>query len=180
MTAMSPLLRLAVAGLSAAALGLSAPGCSPAGAATLITAHEAELPPNEAHMRSGIERGPEIIPIYPAAKSGAIQSPFGFRVKFKAHGNTEINLDTLSVVYTRIPDIDLTARVKPFARPDGIDMPNAEVPPDLFFELVNRALGRKDPSDTVAQIPPGQWCRSRRQSVTDPHIRSSETEMDVT
>lgn len=80
-------------------------------------------------MRSGIERGPDIIPIYPAPKSGAIQSPFGFRVKFKAHGNTEINLDTLSVVYTRIPDIDLTARVKPFARPDGIDMPNAEVPP---------------------------------------------------
>jgi hypothetical protein len=80
-------------------------------------------------MRSGIERGPDVIPIYPAPKSGAIQSPFGFRVKFQAHGNTEINLDTLRVVYTRLPDINLTARVKPFTRADGIDMPNAEVPP---------------------------------------------------
>jgi hypothetical protein len=128
MTAMSPLRRCSAAGLTAVAM-LSATGCGPASATTLITAHEAELPPNEAQMRSGIERGPDIIPIYPAPKSGAIQSPFGFRVQFKAHGNTEINLDTLTVVYTRIPDIDLTARIKPFARPDGIDMPSAEVPP---------------------------------------------------
>jgi hypothetical protein len=130
MTAMSPLLRYAVvAGLTAVVATLAVPVCSPARATTLITAHEAELPPNNAELRGGIERGPDVIPIYPAPKSGAIQSPFGFRVQFKAHGNTEINLDTLSVVYTRIPDIDLTARVKQFAGPGGIDMPNAEVPP---------------------------------------------------
>jgi len=94
----------------------------------LITAHEAELPPNDAQMRSGIERGPDIVPIYPAPKSGAIQSPFAFRVKFETHGGTTINLDTLTVTYKRLPDIDLTARVKPYARPDGIDMPDAVVP----------------------------------------------------
>jgi hypothetical protein len=129
MTPMSPLLRYAVAGLTAVGLTLSGPICRPVHATTLITEHEAELPPNEAKMRSGIERGPDVIPIYPASKSGAIQSPFSFRVKFQAHGNTGIDLDTLSVVYTRLPDIDLTARIKPFARPDGIDMPSAEVPP---------------------------------------------------
>jgi hypothetical protein len=74
-----PLSRHAVAGLTALALTLAGLTCGPACATTLITEHEAELPLNEAVLRSGIERGPEVIPIYPAPKSAAIQSPFGFR-----------------------------------------------------------------------------------------------------
>jgi hypothetical protein len=119
----------AFAGLTAISLILAGPAWSPALATTLITEHEAQLPANDAQMRSGIERGPDIVPVYPAPKSAMIQSPFGFRVKFEAHGNTRVDLDTLTIVYKRTPDIDLTARVKPFFRPDGIDMPNAEVPP---------------------------------------------------
>jgi hypothetical protein len=118
----------AIAGLTAISLMLVGPALGSAWATTLITEHEAQLPANDAQMRSGIERGPDIIPIYPSPKSGMIQSPFGFRIKFEAHGNTRVNLDTLTIVYKRTPDIDLTARVMPFARPDGIDMPNAEVP----------------------------------------------------
>ncbi len=115
-------LRLAVAALAGALLA------TPAAAATLITAHEAQLPPDNSVLRSGIERGPEIVPVYPPPKTGMIQSPFDFKVKFEPHGGTQINLDTLTVVYKRIPAIDLTARVKPYVHPDGIDMPNAEVP----------------------------------------------------
>jgi hypothetical protein len=101
---------------------------TPAAAATLITEHEAQLPPDNSVLRSGIERGPDIIALYPPPKTGMIQSPFAFRVKFQPHGGTQIDLDSLTVVYKRVPAIDLTARVKPYARPDGIDMPNAEVP----------------------------------------------------
>jgi len=101
---------------------------TPAAAATLITEHEAELPPDNSLLRSGIERGPDIIVLYPPPKTGMIQSPFALKVKFEPHGGTQINLDTLTVVYKRIPAIDLTARVKPYARPDGIDMPDAVVP----------------------------------------------------
>ena len=108
---------------------LAGPAMTTAGAATLITEHEAQLPPNDAELRGGIERGPDIVPVYPAPKSGAIQSPFSFRVNFKAHGGTQINLDTVTVVYKKTPDIDLTARVKPFVHADGIDMPGAEAPP---------------------------------------------------
>jgi hypothetical protein len=99
-----------------------------AGAATLITEHEAQLPANDSQLRGGIERGPEIIAVYPAPRSGGIQSPFAFRVKFVAHGGTHIDLDTITVKYERTPEIDLTARIKPFLSPDGIDMPDAEVP----------------------------------------------------
>jgi hypothetical protein len=113
---------LAVAALAAALLA------KPAAAATLITEHEAQLPPDNSVLRSGIERGPGIIVVYPPPKTGMIQSPFEFKVKFDPHGGTQINLDTLTVVYKRIPAIDLTARIKPYVRPDGIDMPSAEVP----------------------------------------------------
>ena len=89
----------------------------------------------EASLRK-FERGPDIIPVYPAPKSGAIQSPFDFRVKFQAHGNTRIDLDSLTIVYKRVPAIDLTARVKPFVRSDGIDMPIAEAPPGTHRILI--------------------------------------------
>ncbi len=115
-------LRLAAAALAGALLA------TPAAAATLITEHEAELPADNSLLRSGIERGPDIVVVYPPPKTGMIQSPFGFKVKFEPHGGTQINLDTLTVVYKRIPAIDLTARVKPYASANGIDMPGAEVP----------------------------------------------------
>jgi hypothetical protein len=115
-------LRCAIAALAAALLA------TPAAAATLITEHEAQLPADNSLLRSGIERGPDIVVVYPPPKTGMIQSPFAFRVKFEPHGGTQINLDTLTVVYKRIPAIDLTARIKPYVRPDGIDMPSAEVP----------------------------------------------------
>jgi hypothetical protein len=114
--------RLAVAALAGALLA------TPAAAATLITEHEAQLPPDNSVLRSGIERGPDIVVVYPPPKTGMIQSPFAFQVKFKPHGGTEIDLDSLRVVYKRVPAIDLTARLKPYVRPDGIDMPSAEVP----------------------------------------------------
>jgi hypothetical protein len=122
--------RAAIAGAAMLALA------GPAAATTLITVQEAQLPADNTQSRSGIERGPDIIPIFPAAKSGAIQSPFGFRVKFQAHGGTRIDLDSLSVVYKRVPAIDLTQRVRPFVQPDGIDMPSAEVPPGAHRILI--------------------------------------------
>jgi len=102
---------------------------TPAAAVTLITEQEAHLPPDNSVLRSGVERGPDIIAVYPQPNTGMIQSPFEFKVKFQPHGGTQIDLDTLRVVYKRVPAIDLTGRLKDFIRPDGIDMPKAEVPP---------------------------------------------------
>jgi hypothetical protein len=135
--------RTAIVGLIALLLA------GPASATTLISVQESNLPPDDSRLRSGIERGPDIIAVYPAPRSGAIQSPFDFRVKFQAHGNTQIDLDSLNVVYKRIPAIDLTARVKPFVRPDGIDMPIAEVPPGThrILILVKDSAGHEGQAD---------------------------------
>jgi len=137
-----------VVGLAAAALA-GVLLATPAGAVTLITEHEAQLPPDNSVLRSGIERGPDIIVVYPPPKTGMIQSPFEFKVKFEPHGGTQIDLDTLRVVYKRIPAIDLTGRLKDFIRPDGIDMPNAVVPagPHRIMVFVRDSAGHEGQAD---------------------------------
>jgi hypothetical protein len=122
LVAMAQALRIAVVGLGALLMaGIAA-------ASPLITEQEAQLPPDPSKPRAGIERGPDVVPVYPGPNSGALQSPFNFRVRFEAHGGTRVDLDSVAVVYKRLPAIDLTERVRPFLRATGIDMPNAEVP----------------------------------------------------
>jgi hypothetical protein len=99
-----------------------------AAATQLITEKEAHLPRDNSKLRIGIERGPDVIPVYPAAGSGLIQSPFRFRIKFESHGSSHIDIDSVTVLYKTIPAIDLTERLRPFIEPSGIDMPGAEVP----------------------------------------------------
>ena len=108
----------------------------PVAATPLVTAEESQLPADNSRLRIGIERGVDVIPIFPSPKSGSVQSPFNFRVKFRSHGNTEVDLETLVVIYKKIPAIDLTQRLRPFVQPDGINMPNAEVPPGAHRILI--------------------------------------------
>jgi hypothetical protein len=52
-----------------------------------------------------------------------------FQVKFQTFGGSSIDLDALKVTYLKSPVVDLTARIRPFALPTGIDMPDALLPP---------------------------------------------------
>jgi hypothetical protein len=102
----------------------------PARAAPLITAEEAALPPQKGAVQNsgrGITRGPKIQ--VPDAETGAQTSPMRFQVKFQAFGGSSIDLEALKVTYLKTPVVDLTPRIKPFAQPNGIDMPDAQLPP---------------------------------------------------
>jgi hypothetical protein len=102
----------------------------PARAAPLITAEEAALPPQKGAVPNsgrGITRGPKIQ--MPEAETGVQTSPMRFQVKFQAFGGSSIDLEALKVTYLKTPVVDLTARIKPFAQPTGIDMPDALLPP---------------------------------------------------
>ena len=102
----------------------------PARAAPLITAEEAALPPQKGAVPisgRGITRGPKIQ--VPDAETGAQTSPMRFQVKFQAFGGSSIDLEALKVTYLKTPVVDLTPRIKPFAQPNGIDMPDAQLPP---------------------------------------------------
>jgi hypothetical protein len=102
----------------------------PARAIPLITAEEAALPPQKGAVPNsgrGITRGPKIQ--VPDAEAGVQTSPMHFQVKFQTFGGSSIDLDALKVTYLKTPVVDLTSRIKPFAQPTGIDMPDALLPP---------------------------------------------------
>jgi hypothetical protein len=102
----------------------------PVRAAPLITAEEAALPPQKGAVPNsgrGITRGPKIQ--MPEAETGVQTSPMRFQVRFQTFGGSSIDLEALKVTYLKTPVVDLTPRIKPFARPTGIDMPDALLPP---------------------------------------------------
>ncbi len=102
----------------------------PARASPLITAEEAALPPQKGAVPNsgrGITRGPKIQ--VPDAEAGLQTSPMRFQVKFQTFGGSSIDLEALKVTYLKTPVVDLTPRIKPFAQPNGIDMPDAQLPP---------------------------------------------------
>lgn len=99
-------------------------------AATLVTEEEAKLLPQKGAVPNsgrGITRGPKIL--VPDGETASQASPIRFLVKFQTFGGSIIDLDALKVTYLKSPVVDLTPRIKPFALPTGIDMPNAELPP---------------------------------------------------
>jgi hypothetical protein len=97
----------------------------------LIRAEEAALPspPTTASvtlMTRGITRKPDVIFTSPR---GSVSSPFNLQLKFEAHGGSKIKPGSFHLIYLKTPNVDLTARVKPFVTENGADMIDAEAPP---------------------------------------------------
>jgi len=103
---------------------------TPAGAGTvLISADEAKLPPAKGAVgvaTRGITRGPKVA--YVGGAADPAKSPMRLQLKFESFGGAKIDTDSLKVTYVKSPSVDLTPRLKPFVKPDGIDMPDAELP----------------------------------------------------
>ena len=89
-------------------------------------------------------------------ESAAKPSPIHFQVKFQPLGGSTIDLDGLKVIYLKQPNVDLTSRVKPFAQPTGIDMPDALLPPgDHLVRIdVKDSEGRVSTTSFVLKIAP--------------------------
>jgi hypothetical protein len=108
-----------------------------AGATPLITDDEAKLPPPKGAVMAntrGILRGPKVEVISP---NEAAHSPLRLQLKFETFGGARIDIESVKVLYLRAPNVDLTARVKPFIQADGIDMPDAELPPGEYMVRVD-------------------------------------------
>lgn len=122
--------RFGLAGAGLCMAVLAAPVSEAIGGPVLITVDEASLPPPKgavALSARGVTRGPRIE--LAELDKGAQRSPLRLKLKFLAFGGATIDLAGLRVTYLRTPNVDLTARVKPFAQPTGIDMADAELPP---------------------------------------------------
>jgi hypothetical protein len=115
---------LCLAGLLAAA--------TPAAAIQLVTEQEAALPPDRLpglELRGSPTRRPSAVIVSPPPNAGVMKSPVSFKVKLQAHGGAKIDPDSIVVTYKKTPEIDITQRIMPFITADGIDVPDAEVPP---------------------------------------------------
>jgi hypothetical protein len=107
---------------------LTASVCFPASATVLISSEEAKLPPPKGAVaidRRGVTRAPKVMLI---SNVEPVHSPIHLQLKFEAFGGSKIDESSVKVTYLRTPNVDLTARVKSFVQPTGIDMPEAELP----------------------------------------------------
>jgi hypothetical protein len=94
----------------------------------LVTQEEAKLPPDTTYTR-GISRGPRVTLVWPAPDAGSLKSPLRLKISFQGRGDDQVDPDSVLVTYARIPPVDLTERIRPFIRSDGIEIDDAVVPP---------------------------------------------------
>ena len=98
----------------------------------LITPDEAlrpKAPQGDLTFRAGVSRGPTITLVSPKPTDKTVQSPVHLELKFEGRGGAQVDVNSLKLIYIKSPAIDLTERVKSFAKPAGIDVPLAELPP---------------------------------------------------
>lgn len=91
----------------------------------LLTAEEARLPEGSHPMGRAITRGPGVQVLSP---TDVVANAFALEVKFEPRGGTRIDLSTLKVEYLKSPTVDLTDRIRPHAREDGISAGSLRVP----------------------------------------------------
>jgi hypothetical protein len=118
-------------------------------ATQLITEEEAKLPPPKGAIaadRRGILRSPKVEVVSPG---DATHSPLRLQLKFESFGGAKIDPDSVKVIYLRNPNIDLTPRVRPFIQPNGIDMPNAELPPGEYMVRIDVKDSDGRPGSTI-------------------------------
>lgn len=109
----------------------------PSRATQLITAEEAKLPPPKGAVaadRRGILRGPKVEFVSPGQSTS---SPMPLVLKFESFGGAKIDPESFKMIFLRTPNVDLTSRVKPFVKPDGINMQDAELPPGEYTMRVD-------------------------------------------
>ena len=104
--------------------------------------------------RRGILRGPKGRSHFagrhgPLTVAAAVEVPVSF-------GGATINTDSVKVIFLRTPNVDLTPRVKPFIQADGIDMPEAELPPGEYMVSVDikDSDGRPGNTSFILEVSP--------------------------
>lgn len=112
-------------------LALALSGHAASAGTVLIKPEEAALPsppdaPSIALLTRGITRRPNVVLTSPEA---SVTSPFNLNIKFQAHGGSSIKPDSFHLIYLKKPNVDLTARVKPYVTANGVNMVGAEAPP---------------------------------------------------
>lgn len=117
---------------AATALALVFATANSASSFELITSTEAALPAAPVlslQLRGSPTRRPAVVIVSPPPTAGQLNSPLDLKLQFQAFGGATIDPSTVVVTYLKQPAIDLTQRLTPFITAQGIDIPQAQVPP---------------------------------------------------
>lgn len=97
----------------------------------LITKQEAALPGMAGGPLTfrGVTRGPKVDLVLPIATSGEVKSPIELKIRFQTFGGAKVDSNSVNITLLKAPVVDLTQRMRKFIQPEGIEMPNAELPP---------------------------------------------------
>jgi hypothetical protein len=125
----------------------------------LITREEAGLPAPDATgvPTRNLTRGPGI-DTQGTLGSGVAGKPLRLAVKFLPSNGVPVDPEKVQVIYRRQPALDVTARVKAFITPQGIEAPAVLVPPGkhiIEIQAVDKEgrIGRAQMTLTVAPAP---------------------------
>ena len=147
-------MKIFCAGLLSTFILMAQPPVALAGV-VLITPEEAQLPtPKGVYASRAVTRGPRIDLAGP--DTNEVRSPLRLQLKFRGFGGAKIVLDSLRVTYVKLPDVDLTSRVKPYVQPTGIEIPDAEAPPGdhLVRVEVQDSEGRRTTTTFLLSVAP--------------------------
>lgn len=125
----------------------------------LITREEVGLPAPDATgaPTRNLTRGPGI-DTQGTLGSGIAGKPLRLAVKFLPSNGVPVDPEKVQVIYRRQPALDVTARVKAFITPQGIEAPAVLVPPGkhiIEIQAVDKEgrIGRAQMTLTVAPAP---------------------------
>jgi hypothetical protein len=97
----------------------------------LITKEEGSTPAGPPRVRlakrAGAPAGPQIVVVTPKP-TDELRSPVNVAIKFEPRDNVPVDARSLKVVVQKMFDIDITDRVRPYLKPDGIYIDEAKVP----------------------------------------------------
>ena len=123
----------------------------------LITAEEARLPsadPGAAQERN-LTRGPGIDAVAPPPIG--VSGTFRLAIRFKPRNSVAIDPESVRVTYRRQPEIDLTARLKPFVTAAGIEAPAVIVPPGKTLDAVVQETATRVSEKTEGRQVPAAY-----------------------
>lgn len=125
----------------------------------LITSEEAGAPAPDAvgGALRNLTRGPGV-DTQGTLGTGVAGKPLRLAVKFLPSNGVPVDPENVRVIYRRQPALDVTARVKAFITPQGIEAPAVLVPPGkhiIEIEAVDKEgrIGRAQMTLTVAPAP---------------------------
>jgi len=91
----------------------------------LITDEEARLPNSHQPQTRAITRGPAV---RVSSASEVSAKGFPLKIQFEARGGAKIDVSSVKLEYLKVPIVDLTDRVRPYIKPDGLEIPSALMP----------------------------------------------------